>query len=237
MPPSRPILPTSQLFSSPTDRRMPPTTHPAAPDGPRWQRRPGARPDEILQAAYEVFADSGYARTRLDDIARRAGISKGTLYLYFDSKEALFREMTRAKIVSCVVAGEEVLRQHAEASAVIQLEAVLRLLWRQVRRPEMLRIARLVTSELGSFPELGRFYYEEVVLRTRRLVERVLRRGVERGEFREEALEFGPRLIVSLLVHQAQTQQFFAALDPEHPADDEVFAGVLDLILHGLERS
>ena len=69
---------------------------------PRWQRRPSARPEEILDAAFQVFGEEGFARTKLDDVARSAGVSKGTLYLYFDSKETLFREMVRAKILPAV---------------------------------------------------------------------------------------------------------------------------------------
>ena len=73
---------------------------------PRWHRRPVERPEEIVRAALTVFGEQGFARARLEDIARRAGIRKGTLYLYFDSKEALFREMVRTKIVAAVAAGE-----------------------------------------------------------------------------------------------------------------------------------
>ena len=76
---------------------------------PRWQRRPEDRPDEILDAATTVFGEQGFARTRLEDVAKRAGVSKGTLYLYFDSKESLFREMVRRNVVS-VVAEERFLR-------------------------------------------------------------------------------------------------------------------------------
>ena len=77
---------------------------------PRWQRRPDARPEEILEAAKHVFGESGYAGTKLEDVARRAGVSKGTLYLYFDGKEALFREMVRAKVVAALAHAEETVR-------------------------------------------------------------------------------------------------------------------------------
>ena len=72
---------------------------------PRWHRRPEARPDEILDAALAVFGESGFARAKIDDVARLAGVSKGTVYLYYDSKEALFREMVRAKIVASLAEG------------------------------------------------------------------------------------------------------------------------------------
>ena len=78
---------------------------------PRWQRRPEARPEEILDAALTVFGESGFARAKIEDVARLAGVSKGTVYLYFDSKEALFREMVRAKVVASLAEGEK-LRAH-----------------------------------------------------------------------------------------------------------------------------
>ena len=80
---------------------------------PRWHRRPESRPDEILDAARKVFGDCGFARTKLDDVARLAGVSKGTLYLYFDSKETLFREMVRAKIVALLAKSETLLESHS----------------------------------------------------------------------------------------------------------------------------
>ena len=79
---------------------------------PRWQRRPEARPDEILDAAQKVFGESGFARAKLDDVARIAGVSKGTLYLYFDSKDTLFREMVRAKVVTGLAESEALLASH-----------------------------------------------------------------------------------------------------------------------------
>jgi len=77
-----------------------PTDNPTLIAVRRWQRRPEARPEEILDAALVVFGESGFARAKIDDVARLAGVSKGTVYLYYDSKEALFREMVRAKIVA-----------------------------------------------------------------------------------------------------------------------------------------
>src|SRR5690242_714709 len=83
---------------------------------PRWQRRPEARPDEILDAAFTVFGESGFARAKIEDVARLAGVSKGTVYCYFDSKEALFREMVRAKVVASLAEAEVFVRKIGRAS-------------------------------------------------------------------------------------------------------------------------
>ncbi len=200
---------------------------------PRWQRRPAARPDEILDAAFAVFAEDGFARAKLDDVARRAGVSKGTLYLYFDSKETLFREMVRAKIIPCVVQGEELVRTH-EGSARDLLVTVIRRMWITVRSPEVTRIGRLLQFELGSFPELGRFYFDEVIARTRRLLQDAIDRGIASGEFRRVPHHFTTRAVASLLVHSAQHQCFFAPLDPAPLTDEQVVNGVIDIVLNGV---
>ncbi len=201
---------------------------------PRWKRRPDARPEEILAAATEVFAASGFARTKLDDVARRAKVSKGTLYRYFDSKDALFRAMVRANMVALLAAGEDFVRAHDGSSREL-LGLLIRRMWDTMRDPALSRIVRLVQSELHEFPELARFYFEEVIVRGRRLIQSVLDRGIARGEFRTDLHGFAARGLPHLMVFSAQTQCFFAAMDPERLRDEQVLDGILDLYLHGVE--
>ncbi len=203
------------------------------PPAPRWQRRPEARPEEILDAAYVTFGEHGFARTKLDDVARSAGVSKGTLYLYFDSKETLFREMVRAKILPAVQQGEELVRTF-DGTARELLEALIRRMWNTVRTAETARIGRLVQSELGNFPELARFYFDEVIVRSRRLLQAALDRGIASGEFRRTPNQFATRAIASLLVHSGQHQCFFAPLDPNALTDEQVLEGVIDVVLNGV---
>ncbi|MGH7499236.1 MAG: TetR/AcrR family transcriptional regulator [Gemmatimonadales bacterium] len=209
------------------------STPPEFPTGPRWQRRPEARPDEILDAALQVFGEMGFARARLDEVARRAGVSKGTLYLYFDSKETLFREMVRAKVVANLAEGEELVRTH-EGSAHDLLVLLTTRMYSRMRDTGMARISRVVQAELGNFPELARFYFDEVILRARHLVQKVLERGVASGEFRRQALEFGARGLPSLLVQTASVQCFFTQFDPEALNDDQAIEGLIDLYLNGV---
>ena len=199
----------------------------------RWQRRPEARPEEILDAALAVFGESGFARAKIDDVARLAGVSKGTVYLYYESKEALFREMVRAKIVASLAEGEELVRSHTGPARELLPELVRRMYVR-MREEGMSRIARVVQAELMHFPELARFYFDEVILRARRLVEQVLARGVASGEFRPSALAFGARGLTSMLVHTAHAQCFFHQFDPQALGDEEALRGLLDLYLHGV---
>lgn len=210
----------------PQTRRRPPR--------PRWKRRPEARHEEIIAAAAEVFATTGFARTKLDDVARRAKVSKGTLYRYFDSKDALFREMVRANVVPLLAAGEEFIRTH-EGSSRDLLSQLIRRMWDTMRDPGMAGIARLVHSELHEFPELARFYFAEVILRARRMITSVLDRGVASGEFRRDLHPFAARGLPHLMVFSAQAQCFFTTMDPERLANDQVLDGILDLFLHGVE--
>lgn len=208
-----------------------PGSIPAAP--PRWQRRPEARPDEIIDAALAVFGQSGFARAKLDDVARQAGVSKGTLYLYFDSKESLFREMVRARVVASLAEAEEFVRGYEGSSRELLVELVRRM-YTRIRCEQMTRIARLVQGELGHFPELARFYFDEVILRARRLVGQVLDRGIATGEFRPSTNGFAARGLSSLLVHTAQVQCFYHVFDPHGLTDEQAVEGLIDLYLHGV---
>lgn len=205
----------------------------ASPASPRWHRRPEARPDEILDAALEVFGEHGFARAKLEDVAARAGVSKGTLYLYFDSKETLFRAMVRAKLVAAVQEGRAFVESFQGSSRDL-LVAFIKRMYAVLREPRLSRITKLVQSELASFPELARFYFDEVILPARRLLASILERGVASGEFRPVAHGFAQRAIPSLMVHTAQVQCFFTQFDPGALTDEQILQGVIDFALHGV---
>ena len=209
------------------------TPDPTDTIAPRWQRRPEARPEEIIDAAQQVFGESGFARTKLEDVARIAGVSKGTVYLYFDSKESLFRAMVRAKVVAALTEAEEIVRSHDGPSGEL-LANLIRRMYRRMRNDEMARISRLVHAELSNFPELAKFYFEEVILRARRLIEDVIRRGVEAGEFRAVSHGFAARGLCSLLVQTAQVQCFFHSYDPGALTEEQALEGLIDLYLNGV---
>ncbi|HEU5170509.1 MAG TPA: TetR/AcrR family transcriptional regulator [Gemmatimonadales bacterium] len=206
---------------------------PRTPRTPRWRRRPEARPEEILDAALEVFGAEGFARARLDDVARRAGVSKGTLYRYFDSKETLFREMIRAKVVAAIAETEGIIEQHRGPWRDL-LVAIVRRLYHILRHDGLSRISRLVGSELASFPELGHYYYEEAIVRARRMLDLVFAGGIASGEFREVAHGYASRALPELLIHTTQTQVFFQRFDPDALSDDTVVEGLLDFVLGGV---
>ncbi len=203
---------------------------------PRWERRPEDRPSEILDAATSLFGEQGFTRTRLEDVAKRAGVSKGTLYLYFDSKETLFREMIRRNLVSVVVEAEAKFDQHS-GSTRDALTDLVQTWWRVLGTKETACMYKLVGAEISNFPGLGQFYFDEVIARTRRLIERIVARGVASGELRPVANDYAVRGLPSLVIHAINHQRFFAPFDNAALDDEKVIAGILDLFFNGVLAS
>jgi len=151
---------------------------------PRWERRKDARPQELLAAALELFVDRGFAATRLEDVARAAGVSKGTLYLYFENKQELFKAVVRDSIVQAIGQAEDDLAAAEGMPSELLLREMLQRWWSQVGATKVAGLAKLMMAECGNFPELAQFYNEEVIERGNALVHKVLARGLARGEFR-----------------------------------------------------
>ena len=214
---------------------MPILTRRPKPAKPRWRRRKNARPEEILNAALEVFTDRGFAATKLEDIAKRAGVTKGTIYLYFDSKEALFKALIRETIVPVIAQGEA-LAQRFTGSARDLLERLVREYWRLVGETSLLGIPKLMIAEANNFPELARFYYEEVVTRGHRLMAGVIQRGIKAGEFRPVNVLLAAKLAMSPLMHAVVARKAFSACMPEGFDVDSYLNTHIDLYLHGISK-
>ena len=199
----------------------------------RWKRRKNARPGEILDAALTLFVERGFAATRLDDVARKAGISKGTLYLYFKNKEVLFRAMVQEMVLPEV---EQLEQQVAHYRGPIQ-ELVRKLVhqwWHAVGETRLSGIPKLLVSEAGNFPELARFFVDQVIRRGRRIFIRVLQQGIDRGEFRECDVNHAARVLIAPLVFAAIWQHSLYPFDKD-PYDVHVFLDThLDTFLKGL---
>lgn len=200
---------------------------------PRWRRRKDARPEEIVNAALEVFADRGFAATKLEDIARRAGVTKGTIYLYFDGKEALFKALIRQTIVP-VIAQCEAIAQSFTGSARELFERLIREYFRLVGETAVASVPRLMIAEAQNFPELARFYYEEVVSRGHRLMDGVLERGMKAGEFRNMDLRVATKLAMAPLMHAVVARKAFAHCMPEGFDIQKYLDTHIELYLHGI---
>jgi AcrR family transcriptional regulator len=150
--------------------------------GCRWRRRKDARPEEILDAALVVFTEKGFAGTRLEEVARAAGISKGTLYLYFKSKQEIF-EAAIQHTINPRLEQVEKLVDDDDGPAADLLVRLLREWWSNVTGSHISALPKLIISESGNFPELAEFFTRHVVRRTRHLFASVIQKGMDGGEF------------------------------------------------------
>lgn len=182
---------------------------------PRWRRRKDARPEELVNAALEVFVERGYAATRLAEVASRAGVTKGTIYLYFDGKEELFKAVVRQSLVPLLAAGERLVAAHEGTQADL-VRALLHQWWAQVGETAAAGLQKLMVAEAQNFPELARFYHDEVVRRGRRLFERVIEAGIASGEFRRVDPTTAARLLAAPVLHMVLMKHSFlrCARDP-----------------------
>jgi len=167
---------------------------------PRWRRRPTERPTELLNAALDVFAEHGLAGARVEEIARRAGVSKGTVYLYFSGKEELFQEAIRERVAQVL---EGLASAAPPGDPGRRLERFVSAYWAHLRRPHFASMYRLLLGELHQFPELTRFYAEEVSGRVIALLGEIIREGVDAGRFRPVAPAVAARMISGLLIQHA----------------------------------
>ena len=218
-------------------KRPPQTPASRAPrrTAPRWRRLPEERPRQILDAALEVFDERGLAGARLDDIARRAGVSKGTIYLYFPNKEELFREVVRAVVVDRL---RQAAAKAGEGDPVEELERYMREHWDFVRSPEFQTIFKLVTGELHNFPDLVEFYGREVVMPSTQLLAGMIRRGIERGDFRQ----VDPVLAARFLSSTAMTHSTWCARRHVFKlltdvTDEQVFEQISDFFFHAIRAT
>jgi AcrR family transcriptional regulator len=200
---------------------------------PRWRRLPEERPKQILDAALTVFAEQGLAAARLDDIAKRAGLSKGTIYLYFDNKEDLFREVVRSTVIAFIEHGEACLEETSDPrqALLMWMEGY----WSWLRSPVFPAMYRLVHSELHKFPDLAAFYVKEVIERAHRLLRDMLSQGMERGQFRRMDPLIAARMLSSIFIthalwyHQRGYFKMFA-----NAPDDALLEHIRDFFLHAM---
>ncbi len=213
-----------------------PKTAARRPRSPRWRRRKDARPEEIVAAALDVFVERGFAATKLADVARRAGVTKGTIYLYFENKEALFKAVVRETIVPVIAKGEALV-QAFTGSARDLFEKLVRDYWRLVGETNLAGVPKLIIAEAGNFPELARFYYQEVAVRGQRLMASVLERGIKAGEFRRVDLPVASKLAMAPLMHAVIARRAFASCMPEGFDVRSYLDTHIELYLHGIAKS
>jgi len=201
---------------------------------PRWERRKDARPGELASAALELFVERGFSATRLDDVAKRAGVSKGTLYLYFDSKEALFKTVIEEGIVSRI-AEYEVYMRAFQGSSTDLLRNLVDTWWEQIGGTKLGGITKLMMSESGNFPELATFYHDQVITRAMGLFVYVIERGIARGEFRKVPMEYVPRICAAPVVMLMLWQHSFDVCGDKEIDPKAYLQTHIDMLLHAFK--
>lgn len=201
---------------------------------PRWERRKDARPQELLAAALDLFVERGYAATRLDEVAARAGVSKGTLYLYFENKEELFKAVVRENMVSKLADAEELIARYEGHTSEL-LRICIRNWWEKIGATKLSGISKLMMAESGNFPDVARFYHEEVVSRGEALIRRIVERGIAHDEFRPVDTVTTTRVIIApvLMLMMWRHSLHYCHLEPIE-ADDYLDC-MIDLLTRGLE--
>ena len=201
---------------------------------PRWRRRKDARPQEIVQAALELFVEKGYAATRAEEVAARAGVSKGTVYLYFANKQELFEAVIRESLLPVLAEANDLL-DHFVGTSFDLLDQLLWRWWERVGPTKLSGIMKLVMAEAGNFPEIARFYHTTFIKPAEQLMIRMLRRGMARGEFRTVDPEHMVHVITAPMVMLFVWQNSFGRCSGVKNLDSKMHvSATIDLLKHGL---
>ena len=198
---------------------------------PRFQRRKDERPAEITEAAVALFSEKGYSATRVSDVAKRAGVSKGLMYLYFKTKEELFKSVVKSLIEPRVNALKSSIEQTDLTASEFLRGPFLQMIQQIPRSPARI-VVRLMVAEGPKHPDLTAYYWEHVVSVGMGALRQLIRRGVDNGEFRRNALEEFPFLIVSPVLFSILYSLVF---ERHQPLDtDRMLEAHVNLLVDGL---
>lgn len=205
------------------------------------ERRKDARPGELLGAALELFVEKGFAATRVEEVAQRAGVSKGTLFLYFPSKVELFKAVVQHHLSGLFQEWNAEFDTFTASTSDMVRYCMLQW-WERVGATQASGITKLVMTEAHQFPEVAHFYREEVIEPGNALIRRILERGVQRGEFRDLDIGYAtysiiaPMIFMILWKHSMAPCGMTAAGGGMPSADPAAFVALqADIILRGLQ--
>lgn len=204
--------------------------------GPKFRRRAEARPDEVLDAALELFVEKGFAATRVEDVARRAGLSKGAIYLYFSSKEALLEGLVRRAIVPIADSALAAIGS-AEGDPRPVIAMVMRMLALRISDPKVAAIPKLMLRELHSFPEIAAIYRREVLDRVLPTIAALIARGVDGGYFRPVDPALTIRSLVGPIALHLALAEVFGIVPEGGLGMDRLIENHLTILFDGLAAS
>jgi len=196
------------------------------------RRRKEARPGEIVEAARDEFVAKGFSEARIDDIAARAGVSKGLVYVYFPSKEALFEAVIRSTVLPFIDQAAALIAADRTTPAPDQLRMLMTTFYRELVGTDRRRLIHMIIAEGPRFPEMARFYHTEVISKGRAALRALIERGVARGEFRAGPLTVHPEIIIGPALVAMVWKLLF---EPYEPLDAEAYlAAHADTMLRAL---
>jgi AcrR family transcriptional regulator len=196
------------------------------------RRRKAERPQEILEAAFGEFSRNGYATTTLDQIAERAGVTKGTIYVYFENKEHLFISMVREFTKAAYDTVQGMYETHDGSTADL-LRAQFSFIYQHIVEDRRRReVVRMLIAEAPRFPELADRYHEEILRPCLDMLRQAIQRGMDRGEFRRSSIIDTPQVIIAPI---ALVDLWMMMFDDRQPLDLKAYFNAhLDLVLNGL---
>ncbi|MEO5658194.1 MAG: TetR/AcrR family transcriptional regulator [Polaromonas sp.] len=205
------------------------------PAAAKRERRKQARPGELLDAALDLFVEKGFAATRVEEVAARAGVSKGTLFLYFPSKDELFKAVVRENISGRFAEWNSEFEGFTGSSGDM-LGYCMNIWWDGVGATKASGLSKLMMSEAANFPEIAAFYQHEVIRPGHSLIRRILQRGIDSGEFREIDLDYAVYSVVAPMIFLMLSRHSMGVCIPDHDELDpkKYIASQIGIILNGI---
>lgn len=205
-------------------------------EGNRWQRRKEQRPTEIIQAAKKLFVSQGFAATKVADIAKEAGIQPGTLYVYFENKEALFKAVIEESIKPLLNYADGIIDNFTDSPQEL-IRTLVQRWWDTLESDACRGIPKLLTSESQNFPELAAFYTRECIDPAKRMIYRVLEYALNKKEIRLLNMEMATRVIFFILHQLLVNAHSFAEYDPSPVSTKAMLNTVADFIIRSVLKT
>jgi len=200
---------------------------------PKWRRRADDRPDEVLDAALRLFVRKGFAATKVEDIAREAGLSKGAIYRYFSSKEDIFESLVK-RALTPIADRTSFMARTSQVDPATVLKAMLTMAAGSLADPDTLALPRLVLMEAGSFPALAAAYRRQVIDKAVSAMETIVQRGIDDGTFRPVNARLAVRNIMGPMLAHILLGQIFGIEAGENVTPMAFVESHFDILINGL---
>lgn len=201
--------------------------------GPRWQRKKEQRPDEIIDAARQLFIAQGYAATKVSQIAKLSGVQPGTLYVYFENKQELFKAVIRSSLEPLLAYADREISSYTGTTQNL-IRRLVHEYWELVESEKSHGIVRLVVAEAKNFPEFAEFYTQHLIAPTRTMICRVLEYALKQNELKLLNIEMASRIIFMVLHETIMYADSFSEFDPQPVSQQAILNAVSDFIIRSV---